>query len=74
MTDNTSPPGEGVAPLCQGPNPDTKAPRRPTSAGACDTHAHVFGPAAKYPYPPERSYTRPTVRSTITSVCVTCSD
>ncbi len=59
MTENRSPPGEGVAPLCEGPNPDTKAPRRPTSAGACDTHAHVFGPAAKYPYPPERSYTPP---------------
>ena len=26
-------------------------------AGAIDTHAHIFGPAAKYPYNPERGYT-----------------
>jgi predicted TIM-barrel fold metal-dependent hydrolase len=28
-------------------------------AGACDTHVHVFGPAEKYPYQDERSYTPP---------------
>jgi 2-pyrone-4,6-dicarboxylate lactonase len=28
-------------------------------AGACDTHAHVFGPAARFPYAAERSYTPP---------------
>jgi predicted TIM-barrel fold metal-dependent hydrolase len=27
--------------------------------GACDTHCHVFGPAAKFPYAPNRSYTPP---------------
>jgi predicted TIM-barrel fold metal-dependent hydrolase len=26
-------------------------------AGACDAHCHVFGPAAKFPYAPERRYT-----------------
>ena len=26
-------------------------------AGACDTHCHVFGPAAKFPYAEPRSYT-----------------
>lgn len=26
-------------------------------AGACDCHAHVFGPAARYPYAAPRSYT-----------------
>ncbi len=25
--------------------------------GAIDTHAHVFGPASRYPYTPDRSYT-----------------
>ena len=59
MTEAPSPPGEGAAPLCPGPDPKTRAPRHPTPAGACDTHAHVFGPAARYPYPPERSYTPP---------------
>lgn len=26
-------------------------------AGAIDTHAHIFGPEARYPYNPDRSYT-----------------
>jgi predicted TIM-barrel fold metal-dependent hydrolase len=26
---------------------------------ACDTHAHIFGPAAQFPYAAERSYTPP---------------
>jgi predicted TIM-barrel fold metal-dependent hydrolase len=28
-------------------------------AGACDAHCHVFGPAARFPYHPSRSYTPP---------------
>lgn len=28
-------------------------------AGACDCHAHVIGPPARYPFVPERSYTPP---------------
>jgi 2-pyrone-4,6-dicarboxylate lactonase len=27
--------------------------------GACDAHCHVFGPAAVFPYAPDRSYTPP---------------
>jgi predicted TIM-barrel fold metal-dependent hydrolase len=27
--------------------------------GACDSHCHVFGPATKFPYAPNRSYTPP---------------
>ena len=27
--------------------------------GACDTHAHVFGLASRFPYTPDRSYTPP---------------
>lgn len=41
------------------PGPD-RAPRRPHFAmprGACDTHVHVFGPAARFPFSPLRSYT-----------------
>ena len=37
-------------------------PRRPTLAlppGATDCHCHVFGPAARFPFVPERSYTPP---------------
>ena len=37
-------------------------PRRPKvklPAGACDTHFHVFGPRARFPFAAERSYTPP---------------
>jgi 2-pyrone-4,6-dicarboxylate lactonase len=27
------------------------------AAGSCDAHCHVFGPAAKFPYAPNRRYT-----------------
>ena len=47
MTDPCPPPRE--------PSP----PKIPLPAGACDTHAHVFGPAARFPYAPDRSYTPP---------------
>lgn len=42
---------------CAGPD---RSPRRPAFAmprGACDTHVHVFGPAARFPFSPARSYT-----------------
>ena len=44
---------------CQGPDPDTKAPRVLPPPLSCDTHAHVFGPAGRYPYAEERGYTPP---------------
>ena len=34
-------------------------PNVPPPAGACDTHAHVFGPADRFPYADDRSYTPP---------------
>ena len=39
------------------PNPVTPAWRLPT--GACDAHCHVFGPASRFPYAADRSYTPP---------------
>ncbi len=38
-------------------NPQTAAPALELPAGACDSHVHVFGPAARFPYAARRSFT-----------------
>ncbi|MCT7376703.1 amidohydrolase family protein [Chelativorans salis] len=38
-------------------HPDPSKPRFQVPAGAVDAHCHVFGPAAQYPFAPERKYT-----------------
>lgn len=44
--------GENL-PFCPSPKkPDISLP-----ADACDAHCHVFGPAARFPFAPERTYT-----------------
>jgi 2-pyrone-4,6-dicarboxylate lactonase len=45
-------------PSCAAPREPTR-PRVPPPPKACDTHAHVFGPAAQFPYAADRSYTPP---------------
>lgn len=48
-----------LRPQHSSPGPD-RCPRRPRFVmprGACDTHVHVFGPAARFPFSPLRSYT-----------------
>lgn len=42
---------------CPPPHPSPSRPILKLPAGACDTHCHVFGPAAKYPYSETRAYT-----------------
>jgi predicted TIM-barrel fold metal-dependent hydrolase len=44
---------------CQPPDPDTRTPDLAVPPLACDAHCHVFGPAAKFPFDPNRSYTPP---------------
>jgi 2-pyrone-4,6-dicarboxylate lactonase len=44
---------------CLPPDPYPVKPKVAMPAGACDAHCHVFGPAAKFPYAADRSYTPP---------------
>ena len=44
---------------CPPPDPDPVTPTLVLPPGACDAHCHVFGPAAKFPYAADRSYTPP---------------
>jgi predicted TIM-barrel fold metal-dependent hydrolase len=41
------------------PDPNPVKPTFKMPAGACDAHCHIFGPADKFPYAPERRYTPP---------------
>ena len=41
------------------PDPNTRRPDFRTPAGACDCHAHVFGPPDRFPYVEQRSFTPP---------------
>jgi 2-pyrone-4,6-dicarboxylate lactonase len=44
---------------CLPPQPDFTPVRYAVPAGACDSHAHVFGPYARFPLSDDRSYTPP---------------
>ena len=41
------------------PDPDTRTPNFKVPPNSCDAHCHIFGPAAQYPFAPDRSYTPP---------------
>lgn len=47
------------APMIAGPDPNPLAPVFKAPPGAVDTHCHVFGPVARYPYAATRPYTPP---------------
>jgi 2-pyrone-4,6-dicarboxylate lactonase len=42
--------------LTTAPDPHPKKPKLKAPPGACDTHIHLFGPAAKYPFAPDSPY------------------
>jgi predicted TIM-barrel fold metal-dependent hydrolase len=44
---------------CLPPDPNPIRPSLELPPGACDAHCHVFGPAARFAYSPDRSYTPP---------------
>jgi len=52
-------PDHNDPPLIAGPVPNPRRPALPPPSGAWDTHAHVFGPAGKFPFAPGRGYTPP---------------
>lgn len=63
MAENT-PPFSDIHPItgkksCMPPDPDTRTPRFIAPPGSCDTHCHVFGPHALFPYHPTSSYHPP---------------
>ena len=39
------------------PDPHPVKPKYTPPPGACDGHCHIFGPASRFPYAPERRYT-----------------
>jgi Amidohydrolase len=47
-----------MIPACLPPR-DASRPKVPLPPNACDTHAHVFGPAERFRYADDRSYTPP---------------
>lgn len=48
-----------LVPNIPAPDPTPRKPMRKLPKGACDCHAHLFGPATQYPYQQDRSYTPP---------------
>jgi 2-pyrone-4,6-dicarboxylate lactonase len=44
---------------CMPPDPEPIKPSLVLPPGACDAHCHVFGPADRFPYAADRSYTPP---------------
>jgi len=52
-------PAKNSLKTCLPPDPNPVRPALQLPPGACDAHCHVFGPAAKFPYAADRSYTPP---------------
>src|SRR5207245_10041584 len=51
--------GRSMTKPISGPDLNPIKPAYAPPPGACDAHCHIFGPATKFPYAPERRYTPP---------------
>ena len=47
----------GPEPTCPPPDPNPTKPRIALPPLSCDSHFHIFGPANKFPYAPDHSFT-----------------
>ena len=56
MTEATRP-RPGPEPTCPPPDPNPTKPRITLPPRSCDSHFHIFGPAHKFPYAPDRTFT-----------------
>jgi 2-pyrone-4,6-dicarboxylate lactonase len=45
------------SPSCPPPHPSPRTPRIRLPDNSCDSHCHVFGPSATFPYAPDRTFT-----------------
>src|SRR5580704_16625952 len=54
-----STPAKNPLKSCLPPDPNPIKPAWSLPPGACDAHCHIFGPASRFPYSPDRSYTPP---------------
>ena len=50
---------EAAIPTIPGPDLNTKTPVFKAPTGSIDTHTHIFGPAAQYPFAAKRPYSPP---------------
>jgi predicted TIM-barrel fold metal-dependent hydrolase len=50
---------EKVIPTIAPPDPNPKMPEFKLPPKSCDTHTHIFGPASRYPFAPNRPYNPP---------------
>lgn len=55
----TTPTPKPRPPTIPGADPDTRKPKLKLPPGACDCHAHVFGPQSRYPFLPHAGYIAP---------------
>ncbi len=51
--------GAGRSTTIPGPDPNPRRPHVQFPAGACDCHAHVFGPQDRFPSLPNAAYIPP---------------
>jgi 2-pyrone-4,6-dicarboxylate lactonase len=55
----SAPQAPKAIPTIDPPDPNTEIPEFRLPAKSCDCHTHIFGPASRYPFAPNRPYNAP---------------